>query len=58
MESSIKMNYFAQYHGESLMEAWSRIKNINKNSAKEPTLATLIKNFYGGLDEWSKSDEG
>jgi hypothetical protein len=55
MDSSIKMNYFAQHNGELLMEAWSRIKNINKNSAKGPTLATLIKSFYGGLDEWSKS---
>jgi hypothetical protein len=54
MDSSIEMNYFAQHNGESLMEAWPRIKNINKNSAKGPTLAALIKSFYGGLDEWSK----
>jgi hypothetical protein len=53
MDSSIKMNYLAQRYGESLMEAWSRIKDINKNSWQ--TLATLIKNFYGGLDEWSRS---
>jgi hypothetical protein len=53
MDSSIKINYFAQCYGESLMEAWSRIKDINKNSRQ--TLAILIKNFYGGLDEWSKS---
>jgi hypothetical protein len=53
MDSSIEMNYFAQRYGESLMEAWSRVKYINKNSRQTP--ATLIKNFYGGLDEWSKS---
>jgi hypothetical protein len=55
MDSSVEMNYFAQHNGESLMEAWSRIKSINKNSAKGLTLATLIKNFYEGIDEWSKS---
>jgi hypothetical protein len=34
-------------------QAWSRIKDIDKNSRQ--SLATLIKNFYGGLDEWSRS---
>jgi hypothetical protein len=53
MDSSIEMNYFAQRYGKSLMEAWSRIKDINKNSRE--TLAILIKKIYGGLDEWSKS---
>jgi hypothetical protein len=32
MDSSIEMNCFAQHNEESLMEAWSRIKNINNNS--------------------------
>ena len=36
------------------MEAWSRIKSINKNGLNKYTPATFIKNFYNGIDGWSK----
>ena len=48
------MNNFGQYYGESLMDAWYRIKGMSKNGVNKHTLATLIRNFYNGLDGWSK----
>ena len=52
MNSSVEMNNFSQYYGESLMEAWYRIKGISKNGKHTP--AALIRNFYNGLNGWSK----
>ena len=54
MDSSVEMNNFGQYYGESLMDAWYRMKDINKNGVNKHTPATLIRNFYNGLDGWSK----
>ena len=54
MDSSVEMNNFGQYYGESLMDAWYRMKGINKNGVNKHTPATLIRNFYSGLDGWSK----
>ncbi len=53
MNPSAEMNNFGQYYGESLMDAWFRIKGISKNGANKYTPATLIRNFYNGLDGWS-----
>ena len=54
MASSVEMNNFSQYYGESLMDAWFRIKGISKNGVNKYTPATLIKNFHNGIDGWSK----
>ena len=54
MDSSVEMNNFGQYYGESLMDAWYRMNGINKNGVNKHTPATLIRNFYSGLDGWSK----
>ena len=55
MNPSVEMSNFGQYYGESLMDAWYRIKDISKNGVIKYTHATLIRNFYKGIDGWSKS---
>ena len=54
MDSSVEMNNVGQYFGESLMDAWYRIKGMSKNGVNKHTPATLIRNFYKGLDGWLK----
>ena len=38
MDSSVEMKNFGQYYGESLMDAWYRMKGINKNGVNKHTL--------------------
>ena len=54
MNPTAKMNNFGQYYGESLMDAWYRIKDTSKNGVIKYTPATVIRNFYKGIDGWSK----
>ena len=43
MNSSVEMYNFGQYYGESLMDAWCRIKGISKNGVNKYTPATFDK---------------
>ena len=54
MDSSVEMKIFGQYYGESLVDASFRIKNMSENGVNKHTPAALIRNFYNGLDGWSK----
>ena len=54
MNPTAEMNNFGQYYGESLMDAWYRIKDTSKNGVIKYTPATVIRNFYKGIDGWSK----
>ena len=54
MNPTAEMNNFDQYYGESLMDAWYRIKDTSKNGVIKYTPATVIRNFYKGIDGWSK----
>ena len=43
---------FKQRSGESLKDAWYRIKNAHHRSTKNPLAAVLLRNFYIGITSW------
>ena len=45
---------FKQRGGESLKDAWYRIKNAHHRSTKKQVATVLLRNFYIGITCWYK----
>ena len=45
---------FKQGGGESLKDAWYRIKNAHQGSTKKPFATILLRNFYIGITSWNR----
>src|SRR4051812_18523100 len=45
---------FTQRGGESLKDAWYRIKDSQKRATKNQSTTVLLRNFYVGITSWNR----
>src|SRR4051812_5790325 len=45
---------FTQRGGESLKDAWYRIKDSQKRATKKQSTTILLRNFYVGITSWNR----